>query len=92
MFTDMPWVLAPDDKATELQAILRKKGKKAIAEFNRYYAFGVEAYYLLAQLQTLNSHEWQGQTGHLSINNMGVIHRDNLSWARFVDGKPQLIE
>ncbi len=92
MFTDMPWVLAPDDKASQLQAILRKKGKKAMAKFNRFYAFGVEAYYLLAQLQTLNSHEWQGQTGHLSINNMGVIHRDNLSWARFVDGKPQLIE
>jgi len=93
IFTDMPWVLAPDDNASKLQAIIEQNhGKKALAQFNRLYAFGVEAYYLLAQLQTLNRHEWQGQTGHLSINNMGVIHRNQLPWARFVDGKPQLFE
>jgi outer membrane PBP1 activator LpoA protein len=92
IFTDMPWVLTPDNKAHQLQAILQKNGKKAIAQFNRFYAFGVEAYYSLTQLQTLNSYQWQGQTGHLSINNKGVIHRNQLSWARFVDGKPQLIE
>lgn len=93
MFTDMPWVLAPDDKASQLQqAILQQNGKKAMAQFNRFYAFGVEAYYLLAELQTLNSYQWQGQTGHLLINNMGVIHRNQLPWARFVNGKPQLIE
>jgi outer membrane PBP1 activator LpoA protein len=93
MFTDMPWVLAPDNKATQLQqTILQKNGKKAMAQFNRLYAFGVEAYYLLAELQTLNRYQWQGQTGQLSINNMGVIHRNQLPWARFVDGKPQVIE
>ena len=93
MFMDMPWILAPDNKATQLQqTILQQTGKKAMAQFNRLYAFGVEAYYLLAKLQTLDKHQWQGETGHLSINNLGVIHRNQLPWARFVDGKPQVFE
>jgi outer membrane PBP1 activator LpoA protein len=91
MFVDMPWVLAPDGNAALLQAALQKYGQENMKKYNRYYALGIDAYYLLSRLQQLSSHQWQGQTGHLSVNKSGIIHRDQLRWARFVEGNPQLI-
>jgi outer membrane PBP1 activator LpoA protein len=86
IFADMPWILAPDEKAAQAQAALSGHMNKQL------YALGVDAYYLLPRLQQLSSYQWQGQTGHLSVNNRGIIHRDQLSWARFVNGKPQLLD
>lgn len=86
MFADMPWILAPDEKAAQVQAALSGHMNKQL------YALGVDAYYLLPRLQQLSRYQWQGQTGRLSVNNRGIIHRDQLSWARFVNGKPQLLD
>jgi len=63
-----------------------------ISKFKRLYALGIDAYALLSQLQQLTRSPWQGQTGLLSVDNRGVIHRNKLPWARFVEGKPQLID
>jgi hypothetical protein len=95
MFIDMPWVLMPDRMALPLQNELQQsQSGEAIQQFRRLYAFGVDAYGLLSRLQQANKQSqfpWQGQTGRLFLNNQGEIHRDQLQWARFVDGVPQVM-
>lgn len=95
MFIDMPWVLMPDRTALPLQNELQQsQSGEAIKQFKRLYAFGVDAYNLLFRLQQANKQSqfpWQGQTGRLFLNRQGEIHRDQLQWARFVDGVPQVI-
>jgi len=93
MFVDMPWVLAPNENAKKLQTILQESwSRDDISKFKRLYALGIDSYALLSQLQQLTRSPWQGQTGLLSVDNRGVIHRNKLLWARFVEGKPQLID
>jgi hypothetical protein len=92
MFVDMPWVLAPDTNAAKWQTILRESWPNEIKKYKRLYAFGADAYALVRQLQQSTQLQWEGQTGRLSINQLGEIHRDQLRWARFVDGKPQLLD
>lgn len=86
IFVDMPWVLAPNEDVIEWQRRLKNK------KYKRLFALGVDAYTLLSRLQELSQYEWQAQTGHLFVNEKGIIHRDQLRWAQFVDGKPQLVE
>jgi hypothetical protein len=86
IFVDMPWVLTPNEEVLQWQRHLKNK------KYKRLFALGVDAYTLLSQLQELNQYEWQAHTGHLFVNNSGVIHRDQLHWAHFVDGKPLLLE
>jgi outer membrane PBP1 activator LpoA protein len=86
IFVDMPWVLAPNEEVVQWQRRLKNK------KYKRLFALGVDAYTLLSRLQQLSQYEWPAQTGHLFVNNRGVIHRDKLRWAHFVDGKPQLFE
>lgn len=92
MFVDMPWVLAPDQNAIPLQKALQQSWPQEMEKYNRLYALGVDAYGLLLRLQQLNRQQWPGQTGRLSLDNMGVIHREQLRWARFVEGKPHLLD
>jgi outer membrane PBP1 activator LpoA protein len=92
MFVDMPWVLAPDEKAARLQATLRKSWAKDMAKYKRYYAFGVDAYALVLQIQQSSEFKWQGQSGGLFVNRLGEVHREQLRWARFVDGKAQVLD
>ena len=77
IFVDMPWVLDEENK---------------LEKYNRLYALGIDAYNLLPKLQNFRSLQWQGYTGHLSVNQNGVIHRNQLPFARFVDGKPQILK
>jgi uncharacterized protein len=92
MFVDMPWILAPDEKAVRLLVTLRKSWAKDMAKYKRYYAFGVDAYALVLQIQQSSDFKWQGQTGGLFVNRLGEVHRNQLRWARFVDGKPQVLD
>lgn len=95
MFVDMPWVLAPDSQALQIQAELRRAWPEQLEQFKRLYALGMDAYTLLPRLYTLNKPQaaltWQGQTGRLSIDATGTLHRDNLVWARFINGEPRLV-
>jgi len=96
MFVDMPWVLAPDATAMQLQATLEESWPDSMLQFKRLFAFGVDAYTLLPRLQQLtkakaNQSEWLGQTGPLTLNSQGEIHRHQLLWARFVNGVPQVL-
>ena len=75
IFIDMPWVLTKD---------LPFKIKR----HKRLYAFGMDAYLLVDKFQ---QREWQGKTGHLFVDNLGVIHRNQFIALKFVKGKPQLL-
>jgi len=92
IFVDMPWVLAPDERAAQLQANLLDFSSSEMEKYKRLYALGIDAYTLVPELQQLSQRQWAGQTGHLVIDNQGVIYRDQLYWARFVSGVPHLIE
>lgn len=94
IFGDMPWILAPDQKAKEWQATFDKDFPDEMEHVKRLYALGIDAYHLLHELQKLNQQNYlqlNGYTGLLSIEKSGVITRQ-LLWARFVDGLPQLLE
>ncbi len=75
IFIDMPWILTKD---------LPFKIKR----YKRLYAFGMDAYLLVDKFQ---QREWQGKTGHLFVNDLGVIHRNKFIALKFVKGKPQLL-
>lgn len=92
MFVDIPWIIAPDAQAAQLKANL-KQWPVSTAKNRRLYALGIDAYQVLAELPRLATQpteKWQGQTGLLSLDNAGMIHRQ-LRWARFVNGVPQLL-
>ena len=91
-FVDMSWVLDPDENARQWQSALRKSWSKEMKKYKRLFALGVDAYTLLSRLQQLSQLEWQGQTGYLSVNNRGIIHRDQLRLAHFVKGKAQILD
>jgi hypothetical protein len=94
-FVDMPWILVPDSKAQQLHSLLQAGWpNEKIEKLSRLHALGVDAYELLSRLRSLNSQtsfQWPGQTGHLSLSQDGKIHRDQLQWAYFVKGVPQLL-
>lgn len=94
-FVDMPWILVPDNQAKQLQSILQPNwSREKIGKLSRLQALGVDAYELISQLRSLNPHkpfQWSGQTGHLFLSQNGKIHRDQLQWAHFVEGVPQLL-
>jgi len=94
-FVDMPWILVPDSKAQQLHSTLQTGWpSEKIEKLSRLHALGVDAYELLSRLRSLNSQtsfQWPGQTGHLSLSQDGKIHRDQLQWAHFVKGVPQLL-
>lgn len=94
-FVDMPWILAPDNQAKQLQSILQPNWPaEKIEKLSRLQALGVDAYELLSQLRSLNPQrpfQRSGQTGHLFLTPDGKVHRDQLQWAQFVEGVPQLL-
>lgn len=92
VFVDTPWVLAPDENGALMQTTLQQSSPKGMRKYKRLYALGIDAYYSIPQLQRLSQSQWQGQTGRLFVDSSGIIHRDQLRFARFAKGKPQLLE
>lgn len=89
-FLDMPWILAPDATAKKLQTVLQKYWRDSVVHHKRLYAFGIDAFQILPHLAKLSKQQWQGQTGLLSIDSRGAIHR-RLIWSQFVDGVPLVL-
>ncbi|EIJ41483.1 putative lipoprotein [Beggiatoa alba B18LD] len=90
IFGDMPWIIAPDAQAQQLQTMLGNSMNDKTAQFKRLYAFGIDAYQLTQQVQALANQpyrQWQGQTGLLSLDATSSVRRQ-LVWARFVNGIP----
>ncbi len=93
LFGDTPWTLGVE-RATVIQRTqIAKAWPEAQERFSRLYAMGFDAYRLipyLEWLQTYPEERYEGETGQISIDERGRIHR-RLAWARFRQGAPDLI-
>ncbi|MGH1461382.1 MAG: penicillin-binding protein activator [Neptuniibacter sp.] len=90
-FLATPWSLLPP---TQNKILLSQERKDTNSRMGRLYALGIDAYRIhpyLKQLSALPGTEIKGETGTLSLNQMGQVER-NLLWARYKDGTPLLIE
>ncbi len=90
-FGDMPWVLEPD--RSDLSASTRHYWPKRFETHARLYAFGVDAYRLMARIGALQSDpsaRLEGATGILRMDEHKRIRRQ-LAWAQFLNGVPALL-
>jgi outer membrane PBP1 activator LpoA protein len=92
LFPDMPWVVAPDDVASQLRNTLTRYWPNRMRGRGRLFAFGFDAYRMIPTLQAhavnLNATTTPGMTGLLSVDNSGRVRRQ-LNWARVVGGQAQ---
>ena len=93
-FGDMPWVLSESTShrglRNEIEKLISKEGNK----HQRLYAMGVDAFNIIAALNTLKAYpyeRYQGETGSLSLDEKQRIKRQ-LSWVYFRSGRPRLLE
>jgi outer membrane PBP1 activator LpoA protein len=93
-FGDMPWVLSESTAhrglRNEIESLISKAGNK----HQRLYAMGVDAFNIIAALNTLKAYpyeRYQGVTGSLSLDEKQRIKRQ-LSWVYFRSGRPILID
>lgn len=93
-FTDIPWVLRQPAQRPPIQVSLENDWSSQTSPYRRLYAFGVDAFRLITRLGHMtveHDYSYAGQTGDLSAGTDGRIHRQ-LRRARFVDGRPELLE
>lgn len=92
LFPDMPWVVAPDDVASQLRNTLTRYWPGRMRGRGRLFAFGFDAYRMIPTLQAhavnLDASATPGMTGLLSVDNAGRVRRQ-LNWARVVGGQAQ---
>lgn len=93
-FGDMPWVLSDTTShrglRNEIESLISKEGNK----HQRLYAMGVDAFNIIAALNTLKAYpyeRYQGETGSLSLDEKQRLKRQ-LSWVYFRSGRPILLE
>ena len=93
-FGDMPWVLSETTShrglRNEIESLISKAGNK----HQRLYAMGVDAFNIIAALNTLKTYpyeRYQGETGSLSLDEKQRVKRQ-LSWVYFRSGRPILLE
>ena len=93
-FGDMPWVLSETTShrglRNKIESLISKEGNK----HQRLYAMGVDAFNIIAALNTLKSYpyeRYQGETGSLSLDEKQRVKRQ-LSWVYFRSGRPILLE
>jgi uncharacterized protein len=93
-FGDMPWVLSETTShrglRNKIESLISKEGNK----HQRLYAMGVDAFNIIAALNTLKTYpyeRYQGETGSLSLDEKQRVKRQ-LSWVYFRSGRPILLE
>jgi outer membrane PBP1 activator LpoA protein len=94
VFGDMPWVLDPAASGGALRRDVGALWPDSVSAFVRLYAFGADAYRLVAELGKLRAQqyaEFQGLTGNLSLSENNRINR-RLLWARFSRGTPRILD
>ncbi|MDI9246274.1 penicillin-binding protein activator [Marinobacter sp. CHS3-4] len=89
-FTDTPWTLGEENdfRQTAQQAMPEVGG-----QIGRLFAMGADAWTLsnrLSLLRYMNDAFVDGQTGRLTMDTQGSVHREQL-WARFENGTPNLL-
>jgi len=90
-FTDTPWSLS---NTNQLKYLLNKNLPNLSRHLSDLMALGVDAYRLSSRLELLEKIKGssvQSEDGTLTLGPMRIIHR-KLDWARFVSGKPQILD
>jgi len=94
LFVDMPWIIDLENEYSPLNRMIERYRKPALSAYKRLYAFGIDAYRLIPRIAELilqPSRQYEGKTGYIKLDEEGRVHR-RLIWARFVDGKPELVD
>ena len=93
LFCDTPWTLNVERPTLEQRDKVQALWPESHGRLARRYAMGFDAYRVspyLQWLQTYRDERYEGETGHLLVDERGRIHR-RLAWARFRKGAPDLI-
>ena len=93
-FGDMPWVLPKARRNTALNATISQLWPQQVENYMRLYAFGIDAYNLIPNLNALaeqRTMQHPGETGNLYMDDAHRIQR-RLQWAEFKNGAPKLLE
>lgn len=93
IYCDIPWVLEQANSDPALRKRLDELLPLESRRYPRLVALGLDTYHLVPHLKRLSAREYErfeGFTGHLSIDANRRVHRE-LNWARFSQGKPQLL-
>jgi outer membrane PBP1 activator LpoA protein len=91
-FGDMPWVLSESTTHRSLRSELEPYISKAGNRLQRLYALGIDAYNIIAALNTLKRYPYErfdGETGSLSLDGKQRVQRQ-LTWVKFRSGRPVL--
>ena len=94
VFPDLPWILAPGDRASSIKTLINDHFKAGASVYQRLYAFGADAFNLIPHLARLayeDTAEFNGLTGILSMSGNGRITR-KLPWGKIINGKPELLD
>ena len=93
IFIDMPWILDTKQQLSIIQTALNRHWSQQKSDYRRLYAFGIDAYHLIPDINRLNHEEdsfMTGKTGDLTIVRGNIIKR-NLRKVKFIEGKPVLL-
>ena len=93
-FGDMPWVLPKARRNTALNATISQLWPQQVENYMRLYAFGIDAFNLIPNLNSLAEQrtlQHPGETGNLYMDDAHRIQR-RLQWAEFKNGAPKLLE
>lgn len=97
IFCDMPWVLRDATSLPQTLPILRDEITKlwpySYKRYTRLYALGIDAYYLMLNLNKLSQNPYNGiigATGTFYIDNYQHIYRQ-LDWAQMRRGMPYFL-
>ena len=92
-FPIMPWEIAPSEMGGAYRDMFQVLWKNNFNENSLLYAFGIDAYTLMTQIETKQafpSTGIMGNTGTLFLNQNQLIKR-GLLWAQFQNGQPVLM-
>lgn len=90
MFCDLPWLLT--DSSEHRQTF--SEHWPQLQAYTRLFALGIDAFHLVRNLPYLQANDFArfpGETGNLSLDDTGRLHRE-LLWARFHNGLPRYID
>jgi hypothetical protein len=93
-FTDSPWVLRDDKEISALHNTVNRIWQADRSRYNRFYAFGIDAFRIIPHLGRLavqSTIPYHGATGDLYLTPSGNISR-KLVWASFREGVPVIDE
>ncbi|MDZ7662303.1 penicillin-binding protein activator [Thiohalophilus sp.] len=94
MFGDMPWVLAGSTAHRGLRPTIEPYISRAGNSLQRLYALGIDAYNIIAALNTLKAYPYErydGETGSLSLDPQQRVQRQ-LTWVKFRSGRPVALD